>query len=333
MSTSRCDSVVPRGERSTVMKRSDMADHHPPHAWVGPTLRRRGGFFLHGSDEDRGATTGAAWVQWEAPAQEEGQAAPVVLVHGGGGQSTDWMWAVDGQPGWAELFVGAGHPTYLLDRPGHGRSPWDPETMGGRGPIPDSATLAGLFQIEEQELLPDARFAAVSASSTGLLSNAARAQATEAERLIQLLDMVGPSIMVAHSAGAPGVWLAADRAPHLVELVVAVEPLGPPFGGNRHAAALSEGVTAFPLNTSRCPENGRPQGLGQVPIVVVTAQASGHLGMDRETTAFLEDSADDVEHLRLGEHGIDGDGHGVIFDANSTAAFHLLHSRYIRAGE
>lgn len=268
-------------------------------------------------------------MRWEAPAEEKDWAVPVVLVHGGGGQSTDWMWAVDGQPGWAELFVDAGHPTYLLDRPGHGRSPWDPETMGGRGSVPDSTLLADLFQIDERELLPGARFGSVAASSTGLLFDAVTAQTTEMVRLTQLLEMIGPSIVVTHSAGAPGVWLTADRSPDLVELVIAVEPLGPPFGGRRHASALAEGVTALPLEASPHREDGRARGLGRVPIVVVTAAASGRLDADRETADFLGRLARDVQHLRLERHGLTGDGHGVIFDKNSTAAFQLVHRRYI----
>jgi len=103
----------------------------PPHAQVEPALRRRGGFFLDGGwDPDTGAIVGPAWVQWEAPAEPADWLAPVVLVHGGGGQATDWMWAVEGQPGWADHFVEAGHPTYLVDRTGHGRSVWDPRTLG-----------------------------------------------------------------------------------------------------------------------------------------------------------------------------------------------------------
>ncbi|MBE1537006.1 alpha/beta fold hydrolase [Actinomadura algeriensis] len=288
--------------------------------------RRRGGFFLPGEwDAASGRSVGSAWVQWEAPAVEEEWKAPVILVHGGGGQSTDWMWAVEGQPGWAELFVEAGHPTYLVDRPGHGRSVWDPDRMGGRGPVPDAATLGRLFQVDEEALRADGgAFGPVAASSTGLPADAAAVQRREAACLARLLEQIGPAIVVMHSAGSPGVWLAADRAPELVRLVVAVEPLGPPFGGERHARALSEGLTAIPLEAARGREDGRGGGLARVRVAVVTAGASGHLASDRETVGFLIARGCAVEHLRLDRHGLHGDGHGVIFDRNSTAAFHLV---------
>src|SRR5688572_11476475 len=56
---------------------------------------------------------------------------PVVLVHGGGGQGTDWMGTPDGRPGWFQYLVQEGFKVYVVDRPGHGRSPIHPELHGG----------------------------------------------------------------------------------------------------------------------------------------------------------------------------------------------------------
>src|SRR5688572_24677791 len=67
---------------------------------------------------------------------------PVVLVHGGGGQGTDWMSTPDGRPGWLHYLVSEGFKVYVVDRPGHGRSPIHPELHGG---FPAQAnTLEGL---------------------------------------------------------------------------------------------------------------------------------------------------------------------------------------------
>ncbi|MER7363514.1 hypothetical protein [Nonomuraea wenchangensis] len=291
----------------------------PPHAQAEPTWRRRGGFFLDGTwDRATGTTVGAAWVQWEAPADAAGRREPVVLVHGGGGQATDWMWAVDGRPGWAEHFVAAGHPTYLIDRTGYGRSVWDARTMGERDPVPPTSLLAGLFQLDETDVRPgpDSRFAAVGASSTGLLVDSDAAQRRDADHLIALMERIGPGILVSHSAGAPSVWLAADTRPDLVVAIVAVEPLGPPYGGERHGRAMSAGLTAFPLSG----------GLARVPVLLLTAAASGHRDADRGTAAFLRELGAPVEHVELDRDGTHGDGHGVIFGRGSTASFHLVHA-------
>ena len=54
----------------------------------------------------------------------------MVLVHGGGGQGLDWMTTPDGRPGWAHLLVMQGYRVYVVDRPGHGRSPFHPDLQG-----------------------------------------------------------------------------------------------------------------------------------------------------------------------------------------------------------
>ena len=56
---------------------------------------------------------------------------PVVLVHGGGGQGTDWMGTPDGRPGWFQYLAQEGFKVYVVDRPGHGRSPLHPDLHGG----------------------------------------------------------------------------------------------------------------------------------------------------------------------------------------------------------
>jgi len=53
---------------------------------------------------------------------------PIVLVHGGGGQGLDWMGTPDGRPGWATYLAQEGYRVYVVDRPGHGRSPFHPLT-------------------------------------------------------------------------------------------------------------------------------------------------------------------------------------------------------------
>ena len=55
---------------------------------------------------------------------------PIVIVHGGGGQGLDWLARPDGGPGWVTYLLQEGYRVYLVDRPGHGRSPFHPELHG-----------------------------------------------------------------------------------------------------------------------------------------------------------------------------------------------------------
>ena len=58
--------------------------------------------------------------QWPA---EKLHPYPLILIHGGGGQATDWFSTPDGRDGWLDYFVAAGFDVYYVDRPGLGRSP------------------------------------------------------------------------------------------------------------------------------------------------------------------------------------------------------------------
>ncbi len=55
---------------------------------------------------------------------------PIVLVHGGGGQGLDWMGTPDGRRGWTQILLEEGYKVYVVDRPGHGRSPFHPDVDG-----------------------------------------------------------------------------------------------------------------------------------------------------------------------------------------------------------
>ena len=67
---------------------------------------------------------------------------PIVLVHGGGGQGLDWMGTPDGRRGWAQVLLEQGYRVYVVDRPGHGRSPLHPELH--RAFPPQAGTLENI---------------------------------------------------------------------------------------------------------------------------------------------------------------------------------------------
>ena len=69
------------------------------------------------------------YVEYLIPAQVR-HPYPIVLVHGGGGQGLDWMGTPDGRRGWSTILLEQGYKVYIVDRPGHGRSPYHPETHG-----------------------------------------------------------------------------------------------------------------------------------------------------------------------------------------------------------
>jgi pimeloyl-ACP methyl ester carboxylesterase len=52
---------------------------------------------------------------------------PIILIHGGEHTGAGYVTTPDGRDGWAKYFVGHGFQTYVVDWPGHGRSPMPEE--------------------------------------------------------------------------------------------------------------------------------------------------------------------------------------------------------------
>ena len=100
----------------------------------------------------------------------------------------------------------------------------------------------------------------------------------------------------------------------MVRAIVALEPFAPPF---RPAAdglpGLPHGLTAMPLGD-----------LSDVPVLLVTAEASllGHF--DTEVRDYLTEAGARVQLLRLADHGVHGNGHGMIFERNHLQVLDLV---------
>ena len=152
---------------------------------------RRGRVELHVGERKRAETARNVfvggqqmYVEYMIPAQVR-HPFPVVLVHGGGGQGTDWMGTPDGRPGWFQYLVQEGYKVYVVDRPGHGRSPIHPDIHGG---FPPTAmvleSLAGRFtppsanparrRTSTRRITPSGRAPAMSARRISISSRRAR---------------------------------------------------------------------------------------------------------------------------------------------------------------
>jgi pimeloyl-ACP methyl ester carboxylesterase len=70
---------------------------------------------------------------------------PVVMIHGGCNTGTCFLMTPDGRPGWAHNFARAGIETYVIDWPGHGRSPMRADflTLSSRDVRDSIAVLLG----------------------------------------------------------------------------------------------------------------------------------------------------------------------------------------------
>ena len=327
-------------------------------------LKAQGMFWVGLERSKTGEATlasGQMFVQYAIP-QDLRCPWPLVLVHGGGGQGTDYLVTPDGRPGWASVFLSRGYAVYVVDRPGHGRAPYDPNLLGPMGPSPSYEFIDSLFPHPERaagypqarlhDQWPTARADGLDVMDQLLAAmGPASADLAQSHRGMQqagaaLLDAIGPSIILTHSAGGPFGWVVADARPELVKAIVAVEPLGPPFLDRGPAGGLAWGATAIPLtfyppaaspadlkpvekpapgpDLMACKVQGEPArrlpNLSGFPIVVVTGEASWMAQDNHGMVDFLTQAGCSAEHLGLEDHGVHGNGHMIMSELNSDEA-------------
>lgn len=311
--------------------------------WLSSSVRtiRRGHFWIPGERVEQNGLTyqrGPMYVEWEAP-EYVSRPYSVVLMHGGGFQGTEWFDTPDGRPGWAQRFVEDGYAVLVIDRPGHGRSPFHVQTIGEMGPAFSYEGGQQIYFPGTDERHTQWPFAADDAAAMDefiagygpLPADLALSQAMDADRMAALLDRIGPAILVTHSASGPDGWLTADRRPELVKMIVAVEPMGPPFAEIPNIGTMSWGPAAAPLKfepaiehpevlRSREPGSYRLPSLKDKPILIVTAEASAFAVASPPTAAFLNAAGASAELLHLPDHGVHGNGHGLIYEKNSDEA-------------
>ena len=229
--------------------------------WLESAVRcsRRGQFWVPGERvtiDGHSYQHGPMYVSWETP-EKITRPCPLVLIHGGAMQGTEWLDTPDGRPGWAQRFVEAGYAVFVVDRPTQGRSPFSPEIMGEIGPafayeegeevFFPSKTLdkhtQWLFQADDTEA-----FDSFVAAFGPLPRDIKLWQKLDQDRLSKLLDKVGRAVLVTHSASGSDGWLVADSRPGLVAAIVTIEPMGPPFGKTPNIGALDWGLTAIPVS-------------------------------------------------------------------------------------
>lgn len=321
-----------------------MAETATPPVWSGVPARtsRRGHLWVAGKRVTVGGKTfqrGPMFVAWEAP-ERVTRRFPVVLVHGGALQGTEWLDTPDGRPGWAQRLVEAGYAVFVVDRPGHGRSPFHPDVIGPMGPafpyeegrdvfFPPAAADAQTqwpFDAADGDALD-----AFIAPFGPLPADLAASQTMDADRLAVLLDRIGPAVLLTHSASGSDGWLVADRRPGSVAAVVTVEPMGPPFADTPGIGSLDWGLTAAPLTyepplasgedaRAADPASLRVPAMAGLPVAVVSGETSVQAGYAPEIVEFLVRAGAAAQLLHLPDHGVRGNGHGLVYEKNSDEA-------------
>jgi pimeloyl-ACP methyl ester carboxylesterase len=171
---------------------------------------------------------------------------------------------------------------------------------------------------------------------------------------IALFDKIGPAVLMIHSQSGTFIWPIADARPNLVKAVIAVEPNGPPVYetefkgapdwfadmGAKKPSGLGEMPLTYdpPLKSGeelafvkqdkpdapdlvRCWQQAEPArklpNLAGIPMLIVMSEASYHASYDHCTANYLTQAGVRNTMIKLGEHGVHGNGHMMMLEKNS----------------
>jgi hypothetical protein len=265
---------------------------------------------------------------------------PLVLWHGFGQFSKTWESTPDGREGYQNIFLRRRFSVYVLDQPRRGNA--------GRStveatikPTPDEQNWFGAFRLGIwPDYFPNVQFArdpdtldqyfrqmtpSIGPFDMDVLTNATS----------QLLDKIGPAVLVTHSqAGGPG-WVTAIKNAN-VRGIVAYEP------GSNFVFPEGEVPPAIPSSSGALVANAVPLAdflkLTRMPIVIyygdnIPAKPDANPGADGwrarlELARLWRDAVNarggDVTVVHLPEIGIRGNTHFPFSDLNNLEIADLM---------
>ena len=289
-------------------------------------------------DPDRKGTTAHvdhANTFFQIPAEAGG--APVVFLHGYGQTRTGWQATPDGREGWADLFLRAGHPVFLVDQPRRGaagateRIVTDPgDTAGGKFKVGEQAWYThfriGRVAPERYEgsQFPEGdaaqtQFFCQMAPNTGnydeeLFGGALGAVLADVRRMTSR-----KAVYITHSQGGRVGWATPAED---VAAIVAVEPgFAPEPGSERYAKFPAAKVPMLFLFGDNI-ENGPAD-------IESTAFWKRVLDQCRDFAAHYNADGGDATVVHLPDLGIRGNSH-FLFQEKNNAELAALVEDWLR---
>ena len=153
---------------------------------------------------------------------------PVVLVHGGNRQAIDWLTTPDGRRGWASLLIEQGYKVYIVDRPGQGRCPYNPNVHGAFSPqtqtFEDATSDVRSSQWPGSGAPDSVEIAQFTSAACQPPQSGDKLQQFWTSRGVALLEDIGPSIFITHGDGSLLATGTATARPDLVKGIAMIEP-------------------------------------------------------------------------------------------------------------
>jgi pimeloyl-ACP methyl ester carboxylesterase len=218
-------------------------------------LKAQGSFYVGGETVEQTAgelgdlgpgghiTINQMYVRYMVPQGGE-RNVPVVMVHGATLTGKSWETTPDGRIGWDEYFVRKGHPVYVPDQVGRGRSGFNqaPFNNARAGTVPAN-TLGRWIRFSDEVVWPNFRFGAKpgepyadSQFPVAAVSELSKQGVPDVsfgglptpnptfKALADLATQVNGAVLMGHSQGGPFPLAAALLNPGMAKGLVLVEP-------------------------------------------------------------------------------------------------------------
>jgi pimeloyl-ACP methyl ester carboxylesterase len=266
------------------------------------------------------------FVQYMLPARKRHEH-PIVFIHGGGGQGTDWLETPDGRDGFVDYFVADGWDVYVVDRPGHGRAQSNAGCGNGMVRVGNSAIISRL-STSAPSVWPGGQPTPTNDAVIGWTASSATApycgDALAAEKISALLDEIGPAVLLAHSAGGGATFRVPDLNPKRVVGIIGFETASsnPAAAGFNNSPAPMTAWRAEPplpanfaaVETNGCAMQGdRPSKLvnyaGLAIVLVATEMGTSSKAAIECGAAVWNQAGAKASSVYLPDRGLKGGGH------------------------
>ncbi len=265
------------------------------------------------------------YVQYFIPLEQVSRY-PLLMWHGGGLSGVTWETKPDGNPGWMNFFLEAGHPVYVSDAVERGRASWArfPEIFKTEPIFRTKKEAWEYFRLgpkgsydsdpTKRTAYPDLLFPVESFDQFAkqVVPRWVTNDVPTQKAYDDLVQKVGSCVIMPHSQGGNFAFQAALNAPDKVKGIIAIEPSGAPKPGPE-------------LDTIK-----------HIPMLIVWGDymekkdlALPWKKFEAAVKAFADDINDKggkVVWLVLPEIGITGNDHMLMMDTNSDDIAEVIQS-------
>ena len=258
---------------------------------------------------------GQMYAQYFVPDPVRGRF-PLLMWHGGGLTGVTWETTPDGREGWMHFFLRRGWPVYVSDAVERGRASWAmfPDLLPGEPLFLTVANPWERFRIGagtgswSEDPARRRQLAGNQFPAEGYLNFVRqivpRWTTTDpliTEAYIQLVDRVGPSVLLVHSQAGQFGYRVAQARPDKVRALVLVEPAGV---GDPDRMEVFRNIPQLLIYGDHIAEDARWPTIRRTGIAFAE-RAKPHGGT--------------VDVVDLPERGIRGNSHMLMMDRNSDA--------------